>query len=66
MWASNPSDNAELELFNFVRPSDYKLTFIGLDNSNRYIRYGDEYNVDARIKFQWDIRNDEGLSNENL
>ena len=66
LWAENPSDNAELELFNFVRPSDYKLTFIGLNNSNKYIRLGDKDNVDARIQFQWDIRNDEGLSNENL
>lgn len=24
-WSENPSDNSELELFNFVRPSDYKL-----------------------------------------
>ena len=66
MWAENPSDNAALELFNFVRPSDYKLSFIGLNNSNKYIRLGDKDNSDARIRFQWDIRNDEGLSNENL
>ena len=66
MWLSNPSDNADLELFNFVRPSDYKLTFIGLNNSSRYVRFGDRENADTRIQFSWDIRNDEGLSNENL
>jgi hypothetical protein len=66
MWAENPSDNATLELFNFVRPSDYKLIFTGLNNSNKYIRLGDSTSADSRISFSWSISNDEGLSSENL
>ena len=66
MWAKSPSDNAALELFNFVRPSDYKLIFTGLNNSNKYIRLGDSTSADARISFSWSISNDEGLSSENL
>lgn len=66
LWLENPSDNASLELFNFVRPSDYKLTFTGLNNANRYIRYGDNESLDARIQYSWSISNDEGLSSESL
>ena len=66
LWAENPSDNSELELFSFVRPSDYKLTFAGLDNSNKYIRQGDINNIGARIQYSWSIYNDEGESSEGL
>ena len=48
MWLENPSDNADLELFNFVRPSDYKLN-ITINSSNRFVRYGDSSNTDTRI-----------------
>lgn len=66
LWSENPSDNSELELFNFVRPSDYKLTFIGLNDTNRYIRYGDKDGLDSRIQYTWNISNDEGTSSESL
>lgn len=66
LWLENPSDNSELEIFNFVRPSEYKLTFTGLNNSNKYIRYGDSESLDARIQYSWSISNDDGLSSENL
>ena len=66
LWAENPSDNTELELFNFVRPSDYKLEFIGLDNSNRYIRLGDSTSLNSRIQFTFSVRNDEGISSEGI
>lgn len=65
MWVENPSDNADLELFNFVRPSDYKLN-ININSSNRFIRYGDSSNLGARIQYTWDIRNDEGESTDSL
>lgn len=65
LWAENPSDNAELELFNFVRPSDYKLNFT-INSGNRFVRYGDSTNLSTRIQYTWDIRNDEGESSESL
>jgi hypothetical protein len=48
MWLENPSDNADLELFNFVRPSDYKLN-ITINSSNKFVRFGDSSNTDTRI-----------------
>jgi hypothetical protein len=56
-------------LFNFVRPSDYKLELIATNSGgfdNKYIRYGDSNNVGARIAFQWNISNDEGDSSDSL
>lgn len=65
LWLENPSDYADLELFNFVRPSDYKLN-ININSSNRFIRYGDSSSLGARIQYTWDIRNDEGESTDSL
>lgn len=65
MWLENPSDNADLELFNFVRPSDYKLN-ITINSSNKFVRYGDSSNIDTRIQYTWSIRNDEGESPDSL
>jgi len=68
-WKENPSDNSDLELFNFVRPSDYKLELTATDANgfnNKYIRYGDSNNVAARIAFHWNIYNDEGDSSDTL
>lgn len=65
MWVENPSDNADLEIFNFVRPSEYKLN-ITINSSNKFIRYGDSSNLGTRIQYTWDIRNDEGESSEGL
>ena len=65
LWLENPSDNAELELFNFVRPSDYKLN-ITINSSNKFVRFGDSSNTDTRIQFTWSIRNDEGESSDSL
>lgn len=68
-WKENPSDNSDLELFNFVRPSDYKLELTATDANgfnNKYIRYGDSNNTAARIAFHWNIYNDEGDSSDTL
>lgn len=64
-WVENPSDNSDLQLFSFVRPSDYRLT-ITIDSSNRYIRYGDSTNDGAKIQYVWSISNDEGNSTDSL
>ena len=69
MWKENPTDNASLELFNFVRPSDYKLEMTATEQggfNNKYIRYGDTNNSAARIAFHWSIYNDEGESQDTM
>ena len=65
LWLENPSDYADLELFNFARPSDYKLD-ITINSSNRFVRYGDSSNLGTRIQYTWSIRNDEGESADGL
>lgn len=65
LWLENPSDNADLELFNFVRPSAYKLDFF-TNSSNKFVRYGDSSNTDVKMHYTWSIRNDEGESPEGL
>lgn len=63
IWRENPTDNLDLELFNFVRPSDYTLELIATNSNgfgNKYVRYGDSDSQGARIAFQWNIYNDEG------
>lgn len=69
IWKENPTDNQDLELFNFVRPSDYKLELTATDSNgfnNKYIRYGDSDNIGARISYHWSIYNDEGESSDSL
>lgn len=69
MWKENPTDNVDLELFNFVRPSDYKLDLTATSSdgfNNKFVRSGDTNSNGARIAFQWDIYNDEGQSSDSL
>ena len=69
LWKENPTDNQDLELFNFVRPSDYKLELSATNAGgfdDRYIRYGDSDSVSAHIAFSWSITNDEGESPESM
>jgi hypothetical protein len=54
LWKENPSDNSDLELFNFVRPSDYKLDLVAINSdgfNNKFVRYGDESSTGTRIAF---------------
>ena len=69
VWKENPTDNRDLELFNFVRPSDYKLELTAINSggfNNKFIRYGDVNSTEARIAFSWNIYNDEGDSDDSL
>lgn len=69
MWKDDPSNMQDLELFNFVRPSDYKLDLTATDSNgfdNKYIRLGDSENAGARISYRWNIYNDEGESSDSL
>lgn len=69
IWKENPTDNSDLELFNFVRPSDYKLEMTATEAggfNNKFVRYGDTNNSGGRIAYSWRIYNDEGDSTDSL
>lgn len=66
LWAENPSDNAELQLFTIPRPSDYKLDLTLSNAGDRYVKYGDTTSPLTRIQFFWRIYNDEGNASDGL
>ena len=69
IWKENPTDNQDLELFNFVRPSDYKLELTATNSdgfNNKFVRYGDINSTGTRIAYSWNIYNDEGDSSDSL
>jgi hypothetical protein len=68
-WKENPTENSHLELFNFVRPSDYKLELTATEAggfNNKFVRYGDTNNTGGRIAYSWRIYNDEGESTDSI
>ena len=68
-WKENPTENSALELFNFVRPSDYKLELTATEAggfNNKFVRYGDTNNTGGRIAYSWRIYNDEGESTDSI
>ena len=69
IWKEKPTDNQDLELFNFVRPSDYKLELTATNSdgfNNKFVRYGDINSTGTRIAYSWNIYNDEGDSSDSL
>ena len=66
LWAENPSDNADLQLFTIPRPSDYKLDLTISNNGDRYVKSGDTSSPLTRIQFFWRIYNDEGNASDGL
>lgn len=66
LWAENPSDNADLQLFTIPRPSDYKLDLTISNNGDRYVKSGDTTSPLTRIQFFWRIYNDEGNASDGL
>lgn len=69
VWKENPTENSALELFNFVRPSDYKLELTATEAggfNNKFVRYGDTNNTGGRIAYSWRIYNDEGESTDSI
>ena len=66
LWAENPSDNADLQLFTIPRPSDYKLDLTISNNGDRYVKDGDITSPLTRIQFFWRIYNDEGNASDGL
>lgn len=59
LWLEDPEENAGLELFSFVRPSDYELT-TDLNSDPRYIISGNSDQLDAQLSYRWTVRNDKG------
>ena len=49
LWAENPSDNADLQLFTIPRPSDYKLELTISNTGDRYVKVGDNTNPLTKI-----------------
>jgi len=47
----DPEGSAKLELFNFVRPSDFVLTFTGLDPNPKYVINGDSSSNATNLAF---------------
>lgn len=69
IWMEDPMENSDLELFNFVRPSDYKLELTATEAggfNNKFVRYGDTNNTGGRIAYSWRIYNDEGESTDSI
>lgn len=67
LWRENPSDNQQLELFNFAKPSDYKLELTARNSdgfNNKYIKEGVDDNSATTLDFIWRIYNDEGDSDD--
>ena len=59
LWNEDKEEYADLELFNFVRPSDYELT-TDLNSDPRYIISGNSDQLDAQLSYRWTVRNDKG------
>lgn len=59
LWNEDRVENAALELFNFVRPSDYQMS-TSLETDPRYIISGDSEQQAAQLIFRWWVSNDMG------
>lgn len=67
IWKDNPSDNQELEIFSFAKPSDYKFELTSRSSDgfdNRYIKEGYTDSAATTLDFTWRIYNDEGDSDD--
>ena len=59
IWNTDREEYSDLELFNFVRPSDYELK-TDLVSDPRYIISGDDSQSGSQLVYRWEIRNDKG------
>ena len=68
LWENNPVKYSNLELANFVAPSEYIIEYTLKDNKeSRYIRSGVRGQAGSKWHFEWEIKNDrEDESIENL
>ena len=59
-WSQDRETYSGLELFNFVRPSDYEITIDGLNATNRYMIHGVQNDDITTLKFNWNVVNGQG------
>ena len=64
-WLDDPETFADLELFNFVRPSDYEIK-TNLDTSNRYLVSGMHDQSVTKLVYDWNVENDKGTYEDNI
>ena len=64
-WLDDPETFADLELFNFVRPSDYEIK-TNLDTGNRYLVSGMHDQTVTKLVYDWSVENDKGTTEDNI
>lgn len=57
----DPDNSTHLELFNFVRPADVSLTFVGLDPNPKYIINGDSTSAASQLSYTVNLQKGEGV-----
>lgn len=60
LWAQDRDSYSNLELFNFVRPSDYIVELNNLTSDARYITSGNKEQFGSILQYTWDVKNDKG------
>ena len=60
LWYDDKDSYSDLELFNFVRPSDYAIELNNLTPDARYVTKGSKNQTGAILSYTWDVRNDKG------
>ena len=64
-WESDPDTYSNLELFNFVRPSDYTIE-TNLNIDNRYLISGLHDQSITKLVYDWVVQNDKGTFEDNI
>jgi len=57
-WLNDPVAYKDLEITNFVAPSEYGIEISITSNRESYIRYGIEGQSGAEIRYTWEVKND--------
>lgn len=64
-WLDDPETFKDLELFNFVRPSDYEIK-TNLDTGNRYLVSGMHDQSITKLVYDWSVENDKGTYEDSI
>lgn len=64
-WKDDPETFKDLELFNFVRPSDYEIK-TNLDTGNRYLVSGMHDQSVTKLTYDWSVENDKGTYEDTI
>lgn len=57
-WLNDPVAYKDLEITNFVAPSEYGIEVSITSSRESYIRYGIEGQSGAEIRYSWEVKND--------